>query len=63
MCDGAERRGWSGSQYRDLLAVQNRFERGAHRDFGLSISDVAAQERSMGRRDSMSFLTSSMALI
>ena len=35
---------------RDLLAVHHRLERGAHRDFGLAVADVAAQQAIHRRR-------------
>ena len=35
---------------RDLLAVHHRLERGAHRDFGLAVADVAAQQPVHRRR-------------
>ena len=37
-------------QKRDLLAVHHRLERGAHRDFGLAVADVAAQQAVHRRR-------------
>ena len=35
---------------RDLLAVHHRLERGAHRDFGLAVADVAAEQPVHRRR-------------
>ena len=35
---------------RDLLAVHHRLERGAHRDFGLAVADVAAEQAIHRRR-------------
>ena len=35
---------------RHLLAVHHRLERGAHRDFGLAVADVAAQQAVHRRR-------------
>ena len=35
---------------RDLLAVHHRLERGAHRDFGLAVADVAAEQAVHRRR-------------
>ena len=41
MLEGQHRRR---RKHRDLLAVHHRLERGAHRDFGLAVADVAAEQ-------------------
>ena len=40
----------SGRQHRDLLAVAERFESGAHDDFGLAVADIAAEQAVHGLR-------------
>ena len=37
-------------EHRHLLAVHDRLERGAHRDLGLAVADVAAQQAVHRRR-------------
>ena len=41
-----------GREHRDLLAVAQRFERGAHGDLGLAVAHVAAQQPVHGMRRS-----------
>ena len=51
-----------GRQHRDLLAVAHRLEGGAHGDFRLAVTDIAAQQAvHRASADSMSRLTSAMA--
>ena len=45
-----EREHRGGREHRDLLAVAQRFERGAHGDFGLAVAHVAAQQTVHGMR-------------